>query len=63
MEKKKKIRKGDFGYISSQKKKRILYTVLAFIAPLTVFFTGLLIKGNRKYSLYSSGSGGLSARL
>ena len=60
MEKKKKIRKGDFGYISSQKKKRILYTVLAFIAPLTVFFTG---QGEQKYSLYSSGSGGLSARL
>ena len=47
MEKKKKIRKGDFGYISSQKKKRTMYTILAFIAPLTVFFTGLIIKGNR----------------
>ena len=33
MEKKKKIRKGDFGYISSQKKKRTMYTILAFIAP------------------------------
>ena len=47
MEKKKKIRKGDFGYITSQKKKRTLYTILAFIAPLSVFFTGLIIKGNR----------------
>lgn len=63
MEKKKKIRKGDFGYISSQKKKRILYTVLAFIAPLTVFFYRSFDQGEQKYSLYSSGSGGLSARL
>ena len=37
---KKKIRKGDFGYIKTQQKKRILYTVPAFIAPLLVFFTG-----------------------
>ena len=44
---KKKIRKGDFGYIKTQQKKRILYTVLAFIAPLLVFFTGLYINRTR----------------
>lgn len=44
---KKKISKGDYGYIKSQQKKRILYTALAFIAPLTVFFTGLYINRTR----------------
>lgn len=44
---KKKIRKGDYGYIKSQQKKRVLYTLLAFIAPLTVFFTGLYIHRTR----------------
>ena len=47
MDKKKKIRKGDYGYIQSQKKKRVLYTILTFIAPLSVFFTGLFMKGDR----------------
>ena len=44
---KKKISKGDYGYIKSQQKKRVLYTILAFIAPLTVFFTGLYINRTR----------------
>lgn len=43
----KKIQKGDFGYIQTQKKKRILYTVLAFVAPLLVFFSGLYIYETR----------------
>lgn len=47
MDKKKKIRKGDYGYIKSQQKKRIIYTFLAFVAPLTVFFTGLIINRSR----------------
>lgn len=46
-ESKKKIGKGDYGYIKSQQKKRVLYTILAFIAPLTVFFTGLYINRTR----------------
>lgn len=44
---KKKIKKGDFGYIKSQQRKRVLYTILAFIAPLTVFFTGLYVNRTR----------------
>ena len=44
---KKKIQKGDYGYIKSQQKKRTLYTILAFIAPLLVFFTGLYIHRTR----------------
>ena len=44
---KQKIQKGDYGYIKSQQKKRILYTILAFLAPLLVFFTGLYIHRTR----------------
>lgn len=44
---KRKIRKGDYGYIRSQQKKRVLYTILAFLAPLSVFFTGLYINRTR----------------
>ena len=36
-----KIRKGDFGYIKSQKKKRVLTTVVLFAIPLVIYFTGL----------------------
>lgn len=41
-QKKKKIQKGDFGYISSQKKKRLLLTLVLFAIPLMIFFTGLI---------------------
>lgn len=44
---KKKIRKGDFGYIKTQQKKRVLYTVLAFLPPLLIFFAGLYIYQTR----------------
>ena len=44
---KQKIQKGDYGYIKSQQKKRTLYTILAFLAPLLVFFTGLYIHRTR----------------
>ena len=44
---KKKIRKGDFGYIKTQQKKRVLLYSPGFIAPLLVFFTGLYINRTR----------------
>ena len=44
---KKKIKKGDYGYIKVQQKRQVLYTVLAFLAPLSVFFTGLYINRTR----------------
>ena len=47
MNKKQKIKKGDFGYIQSQKKKRTIYTILALIPPLTVFFVGWIINKDR----------------
>ena len=31
--------KGDFGYLSSEKKKRILITSILFAVPLLIFFT------------------------
>lgn len=46
--KKNKIRKGDYGYIQSQKRKRTWITIAAFIAPMLVFFTGLILKDTRK---------------
>lgn len=34
--------KGDFGYLSSEKKRRILITSILFAVPLLIFFTALL---------------------
>ena len=34
--------KGDFGYLSSEKKRRILITAILFAVPLLIFFTALL---------------------
>lgn len=47
-DKKKKIQKGDFGYIKNQQKRRVIYTLLAFVPPLIMFLTGLAIYGERK---------------
>lgn len=41
-QKKNKIRKGDYGYISSQKKRRLAITLVLFAIPLMIFFTGLI---------------------
>ena len=40
---KKKIEKGEFGYIKNQQKRRVIYTLLAFIPPLLIFLAGLAI--------------------
>ena len=45
---KKKIEKGEFGYIKNQQKRRVIYTVLAFIPPLLIFLAGLAIYGKRE---------------
>ena len=42
---KEKIQKGDFGYIKNQQKRRVIYTLLAFIPPILIFLTGLAIHG------------------
>ena len=43
-----KIQKGDFGYINSQKKKRVAITILMFAIPVIIFLTGLHITHTRK---------------
>ena len=35
-------RKGDFGYLASEKKKRILITGILFAVPLLIFFSAML---------------------
>lgn len=46
-EKKMKIRKGDFGYIQTQKKKMLLITVALFAVPLFIFFSAWIYHGTR----------------
>lgn len=45
--KKQKIRKGDFGYISAQKKKMLLITAVLFSVPLFIFFSAWIYHGSR----------------
>lgn len=40
--KSKSIRKGDFGYLSSEKKRRVLITGILFSVPLLIFFSAIL---------------------
>lgn len=44
----KRIEKGDYGYIRSQQKKRILLTIGLFAIPAVIFLTGYLQTGTRK---------------
>ena len=44
---KRKLKKGDYGYLRVHQKRQVLYTLLAFVAPLSVFFTGLYINRTR----------------
>lgn len=43
-----KIKKGDYGYIHSQKIKRVLLTLGLFALPLAAFVGGYLITGTKK---------------
>ncbi len=42
-----KAKKGDFGYIKAQKKKRTLLTAGLFAIPVIIFITGLIQTGTR----------------
>lgn len=44
----KKVKKGDYGYISYQKKRRVLMTLGLFAIPLVIFITGYVQTGTRK---------------
>lgn len=37
-----KIQKGEFGYFASEKKRRLIITLILFAIPLAIFFTGLI---------------------
>ena len=37
-----KVRKGDYGYLVSEKKKRILITAILFAVPLGIFFSAMI---------------------
>ena len=44
---KRKTKKGDFGYFSSEKKRRFLITVGLFSLPLLIFFVAWYANGTR----------------
>ena len=44
---KRKTKKGDFGYFSSEKKRRLLITAGLFSLPLLVFFVAWAVNGTR----------------
>lgn len=41
-------RKGEFGYFTREKKRRLVITLILFAVPLLIFFTGLIYYGNRE---------------
>ncbi len=43
----KKVKKGNAGYVSYEKKKRTIVTIVMFAIPLMIFFTGLIQTGTR----------------
>lgn len=44
----KKVKKGEYGYISYQKKVRVLMTLALFAIPIVIFITGYVQTGTRK---------------
>lgn len=44
----KKVKKGDYGYISYQKIRRVLMTLGLFAIPIIIFITGYVQTGTRK---------------
>lgn len=59
-----KIRKGDYGYIRREKKKRLLVTLGLFVLPAIVFIVGLVLAdGNKSNIFYGCRRSRLSAGL
>ena len=53
-----KIKKGEYGYIRSQKKIRVIRTIVAFAFDFAIFFLGLYLnKGDRRNSFRRSANG------
>ena len=47
-----KIRKGDYGYIRREKKKRLLVTLGLFVLPAIVFIVGLVLADGNKSNIF-----------
>ena len=48
-----KIRKGDYGYIRREKKKRLLVTLGLFVLPAIVFIVGLVLADGNKSNIFT----------
>lgn len=48
MKKNNKVKKGNIGYISYQKKRRILLTAIMFLIPLVIYASGWIYHGTRE---------------
>ena len=55
--------KGDFGYLSSEKKRRILITAILFAVPLLIFFYRIIIFSYKTDDLDCRSRCRLSARM
>lgn len=44
----KKVKKGNFGYISYEKKRRSLVTLILFLIPITIYISGYLYHGTKE---------------
>ena len=44
----KKVKKGNIGYISYEKKRRILVTLIMFLIPITIYVSGWVYHGTRE---------------
>ncbi len=60
---KRKTKKGDFGYFNSEKKRRLLITAGLFSLPLLIFFVALGRQRHKNDSLDGSDRSRLSARM
>ena len=47
------IRKGDYGYIRREKKKRLLVTLGLFVLPAIVFIVGLVLADGNKSNIFT----------
>ena len=48
-----KVRKGTYGYVSYEKKKRLLVTIAMFLAPLAILIAGLIICNGDKNNIFT----------
>lgn len=48
-----KIRKGDYGYIRRERKKRLLVTLGLFVLPAIVFIVGLVLADGNKSNIFT----------